>query len=74
MTREQGLVIARDVAKSKGLDLARYELDTFGDGLTEDRSEWIFVFHCKPVPAPRGCQFMVVVERRTGSGRLLPGR
>ena len=73
MSREQGLDRAREVAKEDGRDLARYELDTFGDELTEDRSEWMFVFQCKPMPAPPGCHFMVVVDRRTGDARLFPG-
>lgn len=73
MNREQGLARAREVAKSSGRDLARYELNTFGDELTEDRSEWVFIFQCKPIPPPPGCHFMVVVDRRTGDARLFPG-
>jgi len=74
ITREQGLARAREVAKSDGRDLARYELDTFGNELTADHSEWLFVFQCKPRPAPPGCHFMVVVDRRTGDTRLFPGQ
>ena len=73
MARAQGLIRARELAKSEGLDLARYELDTFGTELTEDRGEWMFVFICKPVPPPPGCMFMVVVDRRTGKAQLFPG-
>ncbi|RDY65442.1 hypothetical protein [Lysobacter soli] len=73
LAREQALARAREVAVTDGRDLERYELDTFGDELTEDRSEWVFVFRCKPAPAPPGCHFMVVVDRRTGESQLFPG-
>ena len=76
MTRERGLIIAREFAKSEGRDLTKYELDTFGHDfgseLTEDRAEWMFVFLCKPI-GPPGCQFMVVVDRRTGKAQLIRG-
>ncbi|BCT91387.1 hypothetical protein LYSHEL_04110 [Lysobacter helvus] len=70
----QALEISRNVAQAQGYDLARYQLDTFGDRGGGSDKEWLFVYVCKPVPSPPGCSFMVVVDRTSGKATIHPGQ
>jgi len=72
LSREKGMAVAAQAAKAHGFVLSEYYLDTFGEQLSADGSEWLFVYNCQPVPAP-GCHFMVVVNRHTGQTKVFPG-
>jgi hypothetical protein len=72
LSYEQALEISRRVAREQGYDLAKYELDSFGDPAAVD-GKWIVVYNCAPSPPPPGCHFMVVVDRQTGRAQLSPG-
>ena len=73
MSRIAALEIGRKAAAASGYDLAKYKLDTFGNELTEDQSEWVFGYLCSPGPPPPGCNFLVVVDRTTGKATVYPG-
>ena len=73
LTRAAALKIAAKAAIAHGYDLSHFRLDTFGRGISPDGTEFWFVYLCKPVPPP-GCQFMVTVNRSTGTTELIPGK
>jgi hypothetical protein len=74
VTYERALEISREAAQKHGYDLGKYRLDTFGDPAA-DKDKWIVVYLCgpEPTPAPSGCSFMVVVDRKTGNAETYPG-
>ena len=73
LSRVAALEISRKAAVTSGYDLAKYKLDTFGNELSQDQSEWLFVYLCSPGPPPPGCHFLVVVDRNTGKATVYPG-
>ena len=73
VTQAKAIEISRKAAAASGYDLAKYKLDTFGNELSEDRSEWLIGYLCSPGPPPPGCHFLVVVDRKTGKATVYPG-
>jgi hypothetical protein len=73
ISREKALEIGKLAATKYGYDLTKYELDTFGEELSTKNDAWMFVFMCKPTPAPLDCHFMVVVNRQSGVSEVFPG-
>ena len=73
ISRVAALEIGRKAAAASGYDLAIYKLDTFGKGVSEDQTEWVFGYLCSPGPPPPGCNFLVVVDRKTGQATVYPG-
>ena len=71
--RDKALEIGKLAATKYGYDLTKYELETFGEELSTKNDAWMFVFMCKPTPAPPGCHFMVVVNRQSGVSEVFPG-
>ena len=72
VTHERALEISRGAAQKHGYDLGKYRIDTFGDPAA-DKDKWLIVYLCDPEPAPHGCSFMVVVDRKTGNTEVRPG-
>lgn len=72
LDRAEALKISRVAALAKGYDLERYQLQTFGQELSQDKEEWLFGYAQNPSPPPGG-MFLVVVDRRTGKAEVYPG-
>ena len=72
LNREESLAIAEAEVRREGFDLSQYVLSDFNRGLLEDGKEWSFLFLLGPAPPP-GATLLVVVERRTGTARLIRG-
>jgi hypothetical protein len=65
--------LSREAAAKYGYDLSEYAVDTVRDPKAGGEAEWLILYKCRPDPAPPGCHFMVVVDRKTGSTKVLPG-
>jgi len=73
VSRTEAIEISRKAAVAKGYDLANYEIDTFGNELSTDGSEWLIGYMRIPGPASPGGHFLVVVNRVTGKATVEPG-
>ena len=71
--RQEALNLSREAAISSGYDLSKYQLGTFGEELSKDKLQWLFHYLCSPFPPHPGCEFLVVVDRRTGKTEIYPG-
>ena len=72
--RTEALELGRTAAIASGYDLSGYQLATSRDELNKDTLEWTFHYVCKPLPPHPGCEFLVVVDRRTGKTKIHRGQ
>ncbi|AWV07764.1 hypothetical protein [Marilutibacter maris] len=73
LDRSQGLEISRTAARQYGYDQANYELDTFGDPVSDDGQTWRFLYRARPQDGGYGRHFLVVVDRRSHEAEVFPG-
>lgn len=70
----EALALAKDEAKSQGIDLSQYVLGPLSPGFHPRKplGKWDFFFHCKGA-SPPGCFFDITVDRVTGAVQYHPG-
>jgi len=73
LSLERAIELSREAATKHGYDLTKYTLDAFGDPKAGGEGEWFIGYICHPDPPAPGCHFLVVVDRTTGSAKVVPG-
>jgi hypothetical protein len=72
LTKNEVIVIAKETAKSEGLDVGRYNMTGCHYEYTRKDGTWTVFFNLKP-PTPPGGHFSVWVNDKTKEAKLLHG-